>query len=57
MAHTSVSADPVDAIDLDNLPLGAKIVGPVGPEVETTFVKRDGDGVGDLVAVLHAPTV
>lgn len=50
-----LNADPVDAIDLDNLLLGAKIVGPVGPEVETTFENVNGDGVSDLVSSVSCP--
>ncbi|MEL6816148.1 MAG: exosortase, PEP-CTERM interaction domain protein [Cyanobacteria bacterium J06598_3] len=41
--------------DLDSLALGAKIVGPVGPEVETTFVNDSGDGIGDLVSSVSCP--
>lgn len=41
--------------DLDSLSLGATIVGPVGPEVETTFVNADGEGIGDLTSSVSCP--
>lgn len=41
--------------DLDSLSLGAKIVGPVGPEVETTFVNASGEGIGDLSSSVSCP--
>ncbi|MEL6262688.1 MAG: exosortase, PEP-CTERM interaction domain protein [Cyanobacteria bacterium J06626_6] len=41
--------------DLDQLDLGAKIVGPVGPEVETTFINAAGEGIGDLVSSVSCP--
>lgn len=41
--------------DLGSLSLGATIVGPVGPEVETTFVNSDGEGIGDLISSVSCP--
>ncbi len=41
--------------DLDSLPLGEKIVGPVGSEVETTFVNAEGKGLGDLISSVSCP--
>ena len=55
LATVSVHAGPVVATNFDSLTLGAKIVGPVGPEVETTFVNDDGNGVGDLVSSVSCP--
>ncbi|MEO1394936.1 MAG: PEP-CTERM sorting domain-containing protein [Cyanobacteria bacterium J06634_5] len=42
-------------VDFDTLNLGAKIVGPVGPEVETTFITTDGVGLGDLISSVSCP--
>lgn len=50
----SIHAAPITATDLSTLPLGAKIVGPVGPEVETTisFTDPSGNviGIADLIS-------
>ncbi|MEO0801061.1 MAG: exosortase, PEP-CTERM interaction domain protein [Cyanobacteria bacterium J06642_2] len=43
-------------VDLDQLDLGATIVGPVGPEVEMTFVNDAGEGLGDLISSVSCPT-
>ncbi len=49
-----IQAAPIIATDLSTLSLGAKIVGPVGPEVETTITFTDpgGDviGIADLIS-------
>ncbi|HNP26422.1 MAG TPA: hypothetical protein PKM20_06760, partial [Nitrosomonas sp.] len=49
---SAIHAAPVTAVDLATLPLGAKIVGPVGPEVETTMTftnpADDVTGIADL---------
>ena len=51
---STTHAVPIAATDLSTLPLGAKIVGPVGPEVETTisFINPRGDmiGIADLIS-------
>jgi len=54
-AMDTASAAPVAATDLDGLALGAKIVGPVGPEVDTTFINAAGDGIGDLTSSVSCP--
>ena len=41
--------------NLDELPLGEKIIGPDGPDVETTFVNDAGDGIGDLSSSVSCP--
>ncbi|MEL6603706.1 MAG: exosortase, PEP-CTERM interaction domain protein [Cyanobacteria bacterium J06614_10] len=46
----------IDPQDFDQLNLGAKIVGPVGPEVEATFINAEGEGIGDLVSSVACPT-
>lgn len=49
-------AVPVPAVDFDGLSLGATIVGPVGPTVDTTFVDAgSGNGIGDLVSGVICP--
>lgn len=52
--HPSLSAVPVTATDFGSLSLGAQIVGPVGPEVETTISFLDGGGsvvgIADLIS-------
>ena len=45
----------ITATDLNSVSLGAKVVGPVGPEVETTFVNSSGDGIGDLKSSVSCP--
>lgn len=52
---SSASAALVTPVDLGGLTLGAKIVGPVGPEVETTFANGAGDGIGDLISSVSCP--
>lgn len=41
--------------NFDELNLGATIVGPVGPEVETTLVNPDDFGLGDLTSSVSCP--
>ena len=41
--------------DLDSFNLGPLVVGPVGPQVETTFVNISGEGVGDLISSVACP--
>ena len=53
-AGTAEAAD-VTPVDLDVIALGAKIVGPVGPEVQTTFVNENGQGIGDLESSVSCP--
>ncbi len=50
-------AEDIIPIDLATIQLGAKIVGPVGPEVEVTFINEaDSDeGVGDLTSSVSCP--
>ncbi len=55
LAMGTTSAAPVAATDLDGLDLGAKIIGPVGPEVESTFVNASGEGIGDLISSVSCP--
>lgn len=41
--------------NLDDLDLGAMIVGPVGPTVDTTFVNSAGEGIADLSSGVSCP--
>lgn len=41
--------------DFDNVNLGATIVGPVGPEVETSLVNSSNQGLGDLTSSVSCP--
>ena len=41
-------AAPVTPIDLDGLALGAFVVGPVGPTVDSNFETEDGGALGDF---------
>ncbi|MEO1387564.1 MAG: exosortase, PEP-CTERM interaction domain protein [Cyanobacteria bacterium J06634_6] len=54
-AQVSAQAATLTVTDFDQLVLGAKIVGPVGPEVETTFLNDAGDGIGDLSSSVSCP--
>lgn len=50
-----VNAEPITAIDFDSLDLGAKIVGPAGPDVEVSIINDSGDSVGDLRSSVSCP--
>lgn len=50
-----VDAALITATDLDSLNIGAKIVGPVGPDVEVSLINADGDSVGDLRSSVSCP--
>ncbi len=50
------AAVSVTSIDLDGLNLGATIVGPVGPTVDTTLTNTSGEGVGDLISSVSCPS-
>lgn len=50
-----VTAQSITATDLDGLALGAKIVGPVGPEVETSLINPAGESLGDLSSSVSCP--
>ncbi|WP_166425178.1 exosortase, PEP-CTERM interaction domain protein [Paraglaciecola sp. 20A4] len=52
---TSVSASPILSYDYDVFDLGAKITGPVGPEVEVSLINSAGDSVGDLLSSVSCP--
>lgn len=52
---TSVSASPISSNDFDVLNIGAKIVGPVGPDVEVSIINGDGNSVGDLSSSVSCP--
>tara|TARA_R110002153_G_C13283207_1_gene494281 strand:- start:134 stop:826 length:693 start_codon:yes stop_codon:yes gene_type:complete len=52
---TSVSASPIMSSDYDVLDFGAKITGPVGPEVEVSLINSAGDSVGDLLSSVSCP--
>ncbi|AFY57510.1 hypothetical protein Riv7116_5113 [Rivularia sp. PCC 7116] len=41
--------------NFDDLNLGATIVGPVGPEVETSLVNANNQGLGDLTSSVSCP--
>ena len=55
LAANSAEAFNITPVDLDSFPLGAKIVGPVGPTVDTAFINQGGDGVGDLISSVSCP--
>ena len=55
LAPFSVQAATFTPADLDQLTLGAKIVGPVGPEVETSLINSSGEGLGDLSSSVSCP--
>ena len=46
----------IEPTNLDTLRLGSKIEGPVGPEVETSFINTAGNSVGDLSSSVSCPT-
>ena len=50
-----VTATIIAPVDLDSLPLGAKIVGPVGPDVETSLNKTPEESIGDLSSSVSCP--
>lgn len=52
----AASAGPITATDLGALDTGAKIVGPVGPDVEVSLINADGDSVGDLRSSVSCPS-
>ena len=49
------NAAMITVTDLDTLNIGAKIVGPVGPDVEVSLINSDGDSVGDLRSSVSCP--
>ncbi|WP_218353508.1 exosortase, PEP-CTERM interaction domain protein [Alteromonas lipotrueiana] len=49
------NAEPIEATDFDSLDLGAKIVGPVGPDVEVSVINDSGDSIGDLRSSVSCP--
>lgn len=55
LASASAAAVPVTPVNLDDLALGALIVGPVGPEVEVSLVSDAGPAVGDLSSSVSCP--
>lgn len=55
LAAGSADALNIAPTNLDSLNVGAKIVGPVGPTVDTTLVNTDGDGLGDLTSSVSCP--
>ncbi|MDF0751534.1 PEP-CTERM sorting domain-containing protein [Marinobacter sp. 71-i] len=52
----SASASSITGVDLGALDVGAKIVGPVGPDVEVSLINADGDSVGDLRSSVSCPS-
>jgi len=50
------NATPITSVDYDSLLIGAKIVGPVGPDVEVSLINLNGDSVGDLSSSVSCPT-
>lgn len=54
-AAAQSTAVPIAPVNLDELDLGAKIVGPVGPEVESSFVDASGDAIADLKSNVSCP--
>ena len=55
LAANSAEALIIAPTDLDTFAVGAKIVGPVGPTVDTAFLDGSGDGVGLLGSSVSCP--
>ncbi|MEM9219229.1 MAG: exosortase, PEP-CTERM interaction domain protein [Cyanobacteria bacterium P01_F01_bin.150] len=55
LAANDANALSIEPNDFDALVLGPKIVGPVGPTVDTAFISSDDNGVGDLVSSVSCP--
>ena len=55
LAIGRVGAVPIAPTNLDSRPLGARIVGPVGPTVDTSLVNAAGESVGDLQGSVSCP--
>ena len=55
LTSLEASAALITPTDLDSLTLGAKIVGPVGAEVETSLIDLNGNGLGDFVSSVSCP--
>lgn len=49
-------ADSINSVDFGELDVGAKIVGPVGPDVEVSLINADGHSVGDLRSSVNCPS-
>lgn len=49
------NAASIIATNFDDLNLGATIVGPLGPEVETSLVNPSNQGLGDLTSSVSCP--
>ena len=49
------NATIITTTDLDSLSIGAKIVGPVGPDVEVSLIDQNGNSVGDLSSSVSCP--
>lgn len=49
-------ADVINGVDLGELNVGAKIIGPVGPDVEVSLINADGHSVGDLRSSVSCPS-
>ncbi len=53
--ETATDDFAVNADDFDREQLGARIVGPVGPEVEGSLVMADGVSIGDITSYVACP--
>ncbi|MDT0596323.1 exosortase, PEP-CTERM interaction domain protein [Glaciecola petra] len=51
----SSNASDISITNLDKIEMGAKIVGPVGPEVEVSLIDKNGDSLGDLTSSVSCP--
>lgn len=51
----SSNAATIPLMNLDTLEIGAKIVGPVGPDVEVSIINENGDSLGDLTSSVSCP--
>lgn len=51
----SSNATAITSVNYDTLLIGAKIVGPVGPDVEVSLINLNGDSVGDLSSSVSCP--
>jgi hypothetical protein len=55
LTSLSAVAATITPTDLDSLTLGERIIGPVGPTVDTTLTNSAGEGIGDLISSVSCP--
>ena len=55
ISSTASASETISPRDFSELTLGGAIVGPLGPEVEASFVDADGTSVGDINSRVLCP--